>query len=220
MVWLANLAYVLYFVAYAVRDMLWLRLLTVAAAGLTLPYFFFQDNGPQWTPFLWALLFAGINVYQIVDLILERAPIGLPPAEAALHKRVFRLLTARQFRRLAGVGQWRNAEPRDLLVERGSHPHQLSVMLSGEAAVEVNGRKVAQLDPGEFIAELAYITGEVASADVRASQSCRYLAWQTDALREYLENHPEIAAAFEGILGADVALKLRERTWEAGEHAV
>jgi len=61
----------LYLGSYLVKNMLWLRVLTVIAALTLLPYFYFQ---PQvlWPPIFWNLLFTTINVVKLVRLVRRR----------------------------------------------------------------------------------------------------------------------------------------------------
>ena len=49
---LINLSNVVFLVAYSVRDVLKLRILAVVGEGLTLPYYYFQ-NEKLWPPIFW-----------------------------------------------------------------------------------------------------------------------------------------------------------------------
>ncbi len=62
---LIHAANVLYLLAFMVRDILWLRLLTVVAAACLIPYFYFQPE-PLFTPIYWNLVFTALNIFWIV----------------------------------------------------------------------------------------------------------------------------------------------------------
>ena len=77
---LIHAANLLYLFAFMVRDILWLRILTVIAAAFLIPYFFFRPE-PLITPIYWNLVFTGLNLFWIARLLLERRPVKLSAEE-------------------------------------------------------------------------------------------------------------------------------------------
>ena len=55
---LVNTANIFYLLSYSVKDIFWLRILTVVAALFLLPYYYMQST-PLWTPIGWNLFFYG-----------------------------------------------------------------------------------------------------------------------------------------------------------------
>ena len=147
---LIHAANVLYLLAFLVRDILWLRALTVAASCFLLPYFYLQPS-PLMTPIYWNLAFTGLNIYWIVRLLLERRPIKLNEEERRLCELVFRTMTPREMMKILRLGTWRTAQVDDCLVNRGHALDHLMVIYSGKACVEVEGKYVTELQPGQFI---------------------------------------------------------------------
>jgi hypothetical protein len=78
-----------------VRDILWLRILTVVAAACLIPYFYFRPE-PLMTPIYWNLVFTALNIYWICRLLLERLPVKLSADEQRLCELVFRTMTPRE----------------------------------------------------------------------------------------------------------------------------
>lgn len=70
---LLNIANLLYLAAYFVRDVLWLRLLSFVGASCLMLYFYAQPQ-PFMQVVYWNLAFAGLNLYWIARLALERSP--------------------------------------------------------------------------------------------------------------------------------------------------
>lgn len=68
---LLNIANLLYLSAYFVRDILWLRLLSLVGATCLMLYFYVQPQ-PFMQVVYWNLLFVGINLYWVGRLALER----------------------------------------------------------------------------------------------------------------------------------------------------
>lgn len=207
---LIHAANVLYLFSYLVRDILWLRVLTVVAATTLTTYFFFQDP-PLWAAIAWNTLFIGINVYQIYRLLLERRPVVLDAEESELYQRVFRSLTPREFKTLVSIGDWQAVEAGSRLVEQGESLERLYVIVSGRAAVEVDGKPVAELESGRFIGEFGFLTGEPASGVVRTVAETRYVAWPIDRLKSLLDGTPDLRAAWQFVLGTDLVAKLKEK---------
>ena len=61
----------LYLLAYLVRDMFYLRLLTIVAACCLVTYFYSQAE-PLMTVVYWNLFFIALNVLQLARTLLER----------------------------------------------------------------------------------------------------------------------------------------------------
>ena len=102
---LIHAANVLYMFAFMVRDILWLRLLTVVAATCLIPYFYFRPE-PLMAPIYWNLAFTALNIFWIVRLLLERRPVKLSEEEQRLCELVFRTMRPREMPatvRLAGA---------------------------------------------------------------------------------------------------------------------
>jgi hypothetical protein len=76
---LIHAANALYLLAFMVRDILWLRILTVVAAGCLIPYYYFRPE-PLMTPIYWNLVFTALNIYWVCRLLLERLPVKLSAA--------------------------------------------------------------------------------------------------------------------------------------------
>src|ERR1700744_3910105 len=89
---LIHAANVLFLAAYMVRDILCLRILTVIAT-LCLILHYFARPEPMMVPIYWSLVFAALNVYWIVRLLLERAPMRLNSDEQRLCELVFRTMS-------------------------------------------------------------------------------------------------------------------------------
>ena len=66
-----NIANILYLLSYYVRDILWLRVLTVVAALCLIPYFYFRA-APIMPVIYWNAFFIVLNVYWIIRLVAER----------------------------------------------------------------------------------------------------------------------------------------------------
>ena len=66
----------------------------------------------------------------------------------------------------------------------------------------------AQLERGQFIAEISYITGKTASADVVVKEKLSYMIWDQETLDNLRKTKPAIMDKLDRILTLDMADKL------------
>ena len=207
MQYLVHVANLLYLLSYLVRDILWLRLLTVVAATSLMPYFYFQSP-PLMAPIYWNLVFLAINVYQIQRLILERRPVRLTEPELELYMAAFRSLTRREFAKLLSIGRWEDAADGTRLVCRGTPLDKLCVIHAGSANI-VLGSGTMELGVGRFIGEMSFVSGEAPTAEVTAKEGFRCLSWRTPELQALLERESSLRASLQMLLSTELCAKLR-----------
>lgn len=211
MEYLIHIANVLYLFSYSMRDILWLRILTVAAASFMLPYFYYLPD-PLYPPIFWNLLFMTLNIFWIARLLLERRPVKLSDDEQQLCQIAFRTLTPREIKKILKLSSWEDADPGECFVSKDEPLERLILIYSGKADVEIDGKKIDILHAGQFIGELGYFTDEVAAADVVATEATRYVSWPKDRLKSFLDKDSDLRAAFQIILGSVLAKRLKD-TW-------
>jgi Cyclic nucleotide-binding domain len=211
---LIHAANVLYLLAFMVRDILWLRILAVVAGACLIPYFYFRPE-PLMTPIYWNLVFAALNVYWICRLLLERLPVKLSADEQRLCELVFRTVTPREMIKLLKLATWENAEAGECFVARDKPLDRLMVIYSGKACAEVDGRNVAELQPGHFIGSISYVTEETSPANVVAIEPTRYVSWPKSKLKHFMNKNPDLHSALKSTLAIDLTRWL-QATWARG----
>jgi hypothetical protein len=205
--WLAyliHLGYTLQLFALLARDVLWLRGLLVAAQSVLAVYAWMHG---LWPYVFWNGLFVAINCFWIVRLLRERAAVRLPDDLKALHERHFAALTPPEFLRVWNEGE-RRTMPQGRLVQQGTRPDALYFLLSGEAVVSKNGRVVARLPAGNFVAEMSLLTGEKTTADVDAAGAVEYMRWPTEKLLRLRMRNPVLWSKIQSALGHDLVEKI------------
>ena len=129
--------------------------------------------------------------------------------EQALYDNVFSELTPGEFRRLVKLGEWREIEAGTLIVQCDSVVHDIQVLKHGALEVRRDGEIIARNEPGQFVGEMSFLSGERATADVVATEPSQVLAWSQESLNKLLDRKPTLAYKMRGILGRDVVVKLR-----------
>jgi len=205
-----HLANALYLISYAVRDILWLRLITVLGGATLLASFFLQPAPPR-PAIAWNVVFLVINVVRIHLLIRERRPIPLAADEQHLANLVFRTLRPRELVRLLRVGAFVDHAPGDRIVTRGEALDSLLLVVRGSARVVLADRDAISISDGTFVGELGFLTGKPPGADVEALTPLRVLRWPIEPLNAFLADNPDLRATMQQVLGSDLAAKLRGR---------
>ncbi len=201
----------LFLLSYLVRDILWLRILSVLAQLALLVGTVLTPAHPI-DAIAWNTLFLVINVVRIYLLILERRPVKLTQREAHLWELVFRSLTPRELKVLLARGAFRDSPVGDLVVERGKHPSHVLLLSEGKVQVAVEGRTITELGPGSFVGEMSFLTGDTPRADVRTREPCVFFAWPKDPLARMLKDNAELRAHVQMAIGQDLVQKLRAPT--------
>ena len=201
-----NIGYALTFVALAIREVLWLRsTLTAAQISLFVYHFFYANNQ---TAAFWTAVFVFVNSYNIIKIILERRPKLIPDEIRDLYEGIFKNLTTREFLYFWNMGIIKSVK-NNYLIHSGEHQNNLLLVLSGSAHVEVNGNIIANLDRGAFIAEISFLSGEPASADVRANEELIFISWRSERLKNMQHDNPEFWMKLQHALSEDLIKKVK-----------
>jgi hypothetical protein len=201
-VWL-TISNVLYLISYSVRDILWLRILTVVAASLLIPYYAMQMP-PLRAAIEWGAVFIVINFYWIVRLMIERRPVHLTPDEARLRELSFPSLTPREARDLYTMGVWDDLDPDRSLITHDRNTGRFSVILRGAADVLYRKTTISQLGEGQFIGQLDLHADTFGDMDILTKTAMRVMCWPRDKLQEFLERRPDVALSLERSIGFEL----------------
>lgn len=74
----------------------------------------------------------------------------------------------------------------------GFRGREFYLIVEGQAAVSVGGRRVAELGPGDFFGEVAVLRDGLRSATVTAETKLRCLVLSDDSLEQLLVAHPRV----------------------------
>ncbi len=204
---LGHLAYTLILCSFLVRDIFWLRTLSVTAS---LSFIAFSMSRGIFLQVYWNIAFITINASHIVWIIYENRGVKFTEDEQELFETVFRNFSPVEFLKLLRQGTWLHASAGDTLAVQGENLGRIMLVFHGLADVSIDEGKVAEVKDGEFIGEMSFLTEEEASATVTATEPTRYLAWNKQQLRKFLNRNPSLRFAMQGVLGVDVSKKLKE----------
>lgn|SRR5512146_2392753 len=200
-------ANILLFLAYSVRDILWLRLFAVASALMAIPYFVLQPT-PLWAPLAWSAVFAAINMFQSWRLFLERRPIKLTDEENEVSRLVFRDLAPRKVLQVLSIGSWTTVKAGEYFIEHGKCAETISLIVRGKVRITRDDHYLAELGPGNLVGSALLLSGLPADVDAVATEAVRAVRWEVETLQRYLSANPETRIIMQQHLARDLAGKV------------
>jgi hypothetical protein len=200
-------ANVLLLVAYSVRDILWLRMFAVGASLISIPYFLLQP-AVLWAPLAWTIGFAGINLLQSWRLFRERQPVQLTADEEDVRRLAFGDLPPRKVLQVLSIGTWTTEQSGARLIESGTVPDEVALIVRGRVRVTKAGTEVGMLGPGDYVGSALILSGLPADFDAVVREPVRAVRWHVGTLEQYLNANPEMRLVMQRHLARELSRKL------------
>lgn len=208
---LVNLSNIVFLVAFSLRDVLMLRVLSLVGEGLILPYYYFQ-NEKLWPPIFWSVAFMMVNAARIVAVILERRPVILSDREEQLYRVAFSSVDKREFLRLVSLVRWVDCSPGEVILAKDQLISHAIVVVSGEIEAVLSSRTRIALRPGQLVGTVAADCGLASLVDFIAPGPASLAKWDLRQLTDFTASRPVLRAKLLAIVNADLAVKLSRVT--------
>jgi CRP-like cAMP-binding protein len=202
-----HVANILLLIAYSVRDILWLRLFAVAAAIVSIPFYFLQP-AVLWAPLWWTVAFAGINSFQSLLLILERRPVKLTAEEEEVRRLAFRDVPPRKLLKVLSIGAWTTEQSGARLIESGKVPDDLALIVRGKVRVSSGGSDIGALGPGDLVGSALILGGVPPEFDATVEEPVHAVRWNIGTLQKYLDANPDMRIMMQRHLARELSGKL------------
>jgi CRP-like cAMP-binding protein len=203
-----HISYVLIAISYWLTDIYWLRVMAIVGLSMEIVYFTFS-GGDLRTGIGWDLVFIAINAYQLYRLVQERWSLRLPEGDRDLLRSVLSGLEDVQIARLLSAGEFSNLPPGSVLTTENTNLEKIFFICTGSTSVTIGGREVSNLGKGNFVGEVAFLTGQPATATVVAQNDVRALVFEKDKLNLFFRNETEVAGLIYQLLGRELAHKMK-----------
>ena len=204
----AHLSYIVIAISYFLTNFFWLRV--AAVIGLFLEILYFRLTGINTTSGVpWDSLFIAINLYQLIWLIREKLNARLPEKDAEMLRQSFSGLDDSQIARMLRAADWKDYPVGEILTRQDAPVDALYFLCSGRASVEVDGKFITHLEKGSFVGEIAYLTGNPATAKVTIDETSRALAFSKMRMAKVMAKDTQVSGILYQLLGRDLAIKMR-----------
>jgi CRP-like cAMP-binding protein len=107
---------------------------------------------------------------------------------------LFELCSKRELEAIAALADELDLPAGTNLTKEGATGQEFVVLVDGSADVKQNGRTINRLDGGDFLGELALITGRPRTATVTTTSDSRLLVITAQAFRKLMRDMPSIQA--------------------------
>ena len=205
---IGTLSYTVFAISYLMTNILWLRVSAVVGFFIEIAYFHLS-GGDLKIGILWGLVFVGINLYQLLWLVRERASLRLPEKDAPFLREALLGLDDSQIAQLLKAADWKDAQPGETLTRQDAPVEALYFLCSGRASVVVNGSFITYLEKGAFVGEMAYLTSNLATATVLIDEPSRILVISKLRMAKITASDKQISGIIYQLLGRDLAFKMR-----------
>jgi hypothetical protein len=207
-----NISYTFMLVGICTSDILWLRLLLCGAQGGFLVFGFLAPNR---TIVMWNAVFLVFNVIQVLKILRERRPVHVPEPLRRIHRETFTYLSEAGFLKLWNMGQTVRP-PLGWVLHEGSCPVVLMLIEHGEIEVFQGGQQLGSLQPGDFLGEMEFITGELLKVGFKSSHPGLVLrSWTRQDMINIEKQDPALCIRLQGVLGRGALRKLQDANLRA-----
>ncbi|WP_342129592.1 Crp/Fnr family transcriptional regulator [Hydrogenophaga sp. OTU3427] len=195
--------------SYAMRDIKWLRIITIIAMlGDLVVYYNIRPGSPLWVQFGMSALIIVINTYQLYMLWREKQASHFPGDTGWLYEHVFALLSPGEFKRVLKLGRWSQLQEGEYVLHKGGVVDEVGFVIEGRLDATWGDTVLNTVTPGGLVGEISYLTGKHASADVSAGTDTRLFVLTHGVLDKIKLERPDLHTKLMYVLGREVAQKL------------
>ncbi|MEZ5880409.1 MAG: cyclic nucleotide-binding domain-containing protein [Nitratireductor sp.] len=201
-----HLSYFLLVISMMMNRLSLLRVLVIASALTAIVYDWVWLRDPVGV--FWETLLVTVNIIQLLILYWKNTNARFSDDELAFVRGKFPGLAKGKSRQLLNLGNWQEADNGTIITTEGVTAGRLTYISRGSVDVVVDGKRVAQCQPGDFIGEMTVLNGEPASATTLANGGVHLWQIEAEALRRILSRNPEIERELEASFARNYRDKL------------
>ena len=203
-----HLAFGLIAFSFLVKDILYLRLVSILASLFSVLYNYVIPVEPMWIAVGWNFVFISLNLYHIAVLVYEKRPVHMSPKHKELYETMFKDLTPVEFLKITKIADWEHFKSGENITQQNHKVPDLHLIYNGTVDVTVDGTKVAQLKDGQFVGEMSFLTEKPATATCVVRHDSEVLVWKQEQFKELLKRNPSLYFTIQSVLSAQVSSAL------------
>jgi len=188
------------------RHQIILRVTFIIGAAIYVCFYLLVLPYPLWEAAIASIAMALATFYGLVVILVSRSRLIIPDSLMDLYTTMGGMEPG-EFRSLMRSSTRRATEATETLTQEGTVPDKLYFIEAGQMWAEKNARDFS-LPPEVFIGEVAFLTGEPASATVRVATGARLVEWDAAALRRRIQRNTRVRLALEARIAEDLAGKV------------
>tara|TARA_B100000287_G_scaffold235336_1_gene221620 strand:+ start:310 stop:960 length:651 start_codon:yes stop_codon:yes gene_type:complete len=195
-----HLAFGLIAFSFLVKDILWLRIVSILASAFSVFYNYVIPIEPMWLAINWNFVFISLNMYHIAVIIYEKRPIKMAPKDKELYETLFKELSPVEYLKISKVAEWKSYKSGEKIIRQGTPVTDLILIYNGTVDVAVDSKGVAQLKDGQFVGEMSFLTEKPATATCIVKHKTECLVWEQKEFKELLKRNPSLYYSIQSLL--------------------
>ena len=199
-----HLAFGLIAFSFLVKDILWLRVVSILASLFSVFYNYTIPVETMWLAINWNFVFITLTLYHIAVIIYEKRPIKMAPKDKELYETLFKDLSPVEYLKISKVARWEKYESGEKIIRQGTPVLDLILIYNGTVDVAVDGKKVAELRDGQFVGEMSFLTEKPATATCVVKHNTECLVWKQPEFKELLKRNPSLYYTIQGLLSSQL----------------
>ena len=200
-----HLAFGLIAFSFLVKDILYLRIVSVVASLFSIFYNFYIPTEPMWLAINWNIVFVLVNLYHIAVIIYEKRPVKMEPKDKELYETLFKDLTPVEYLKITKIAKWETFKSGYKLIKEGADVNRLMLIYNGTVDIAVKGKWVAELKDGQFIGEMSFLTEKPATAECIVKHDTECIVWRQPEFKALLKRNPSLYFTIQSLLSAQVS---------------
>ena len=113
-----HLAFGLIAFSFLVKDILWLRFVSILASLFSVLYNFYIPDQPMWLAINWNIVFVLVNLYHIAVIIYEKRPIKMAPKDKELYEILFKDLSPVEYLKITKIANWKTFKSGETIIRQ------------------------------------------------------------------------------------------------------
>lgn len=203
-----HLAFGLIAFSFLVKDILYLRLLSILASLFSVFYNYTIPTEPMWLAINWNLIFVMVNLYHVAMLIYEKRPVHMEPKDKELYETMFKELTPVEYLKITKIAEWKKLSNGTKIITQDARVFNLNLIYNGTVEVQVDGKTVAELKDGQFVGEMSFLTEQPATATCIVKHETELLVWKQKQFKDLLKRNPSLYFTIQSLLSTQVSSNL------------
>ena len=200
-----HLAFGLIAFSFLVKDIFWLRIVSIAASLFSVLYNYIIPVEPMWLAINWNFVFIVVNVYHIGVILYEKREVKMDDKNEELYNTLFSEMTPVEYLKISRAAEWVTLKPGERLTTQGMPVPDLYLIYNGTVDVAVDGGWVAELKDGQFVGEMSFLTEKVATASCIVKYEAQCLVWKQKEFKNLLKRNPSLYFTIQSVLSAQVS---------------
>ena len=203
-----HLAFGLIAFSFLVKDIFWLRIVSIIASLFSVFYNYTIPAEPMWLAVNCNIIFIIVNLYHIGVILYEKRAVKMDDKNEELYQTLFKDMTPVEYLKISRAATWETLKPGQRVITQGMPVPDLYLIYNGTVDVLVDNDNVAQLKDGEFVGEMSFLTEKVATATCKVKHESQCLVWKQREFKELLKRNPSLYFTIQSVLSAQVSDKL------------